>query len=194
VQVIYDFFGQKCENVFNVKSPTAVDAAALTRIANKMKTWLTTYWAPLALTAASTSKMILLDLTAEGSFFLETPISPSIVGTDGNTALPAGSTLAIKWGTGLAGRSHRGRTFHVGLSTFQLTGNIVTLARAAVFATNYGALITTLASGGTVDKLVILSRCQDGDWIVPAEVTEVTTCTVDQAIDSQRRRLQGRGT
>lgn len=194
VQVIYDQHGSKVENVYNVRSGDTITAASLTRIKDKFITWLTTYWRPLAGPASVVYMVKLTGQNTASDVDLEWTPTSGIGGTSGTQNMPGNVTLAIRWLTGHAGRSYRGRTYRVGLPINFVNGNYVIPSGMAGFITNYGALLTTLTGGAVADHLCVVSYCSGGAWRTTAVVNDVTTMTVDQNVDSQRRRLTGRGT
>jgi hypothetical protein len=97
----------------------------------------------------------------------------------------ANVTGAISWRTGLAGRKYRGRFYHFGPNGGQrnandsFTGSWLTLATGVA---NY--LIAHAISAAM--EVIIFHR---GD----NTATTVNQTIVDQLVDSQRRRLAGRG-
>lgn len=121
----------------------------------------------------------------------------SMIGSDGlvtGEAMPNNVTMSVSFQTGLSGRSHRGRNYVPGLSDSIVDGNIIDSSWAASIATAYQGLVfpSEFVPDGWV--WVIISRQQDG--VVPAEALffEVVLATaIDLVVDSQRRRLPGRG-
>jgi len=98
---------------------------------------------------------------------------------------PGNVTAVMSWRTGLAGRKHRGRSYHVGVDGDQIltTDNLVGfyLAQLTAAATEF---LTILTIAGL--KAVIFHRVDDS-------FTDVTGVVVDQLVDSMRTRLAGRG-
>ncbi len=193
VQLIIDAAGQKVQNVYNVLAPNAVVEADLDRIKNKFVDWATNNWKPNSSAGCSLALMVLRDQTVENGLAKEYPISPAIVGTAGGGNLPLSVTAAIKWSSGLAGRSYRGRTYHIGLVPGHANGNQLQTGHAVTLQAMYAALITKLNAGLVVDKLVVVSRCNGGVWRTNAITTPIASASVDINLDSQRRRLTGRG-
>jgi|SRR5215216_223440 len=192
-QIIFDASSQKVENVYHILSGAGVALADLDRIQGKLATWLTTNWKPNSSSGVSCALMVLNDESVENGVGKEYIINPAIVGSAAGGNLPLHNTVAIKWSTGLTGRSFRGRTYHVGLVPGHISGNQLSGGFAGTLGTMYNALKTTLSGGGTVDKLVVVSRCNNNVWRSTAVVTEITGASVDINVDSQRRRLTGRG-
>jgi len=192
-QIIFDYHLQRVENVFNIVSGGGLLEADLDRIQLKLKAWLDNEWKSIATAAATCSLMVLKDAENFASVGKEYAITPAIAGTQPPPTMPGHCTFAVKWSTGLTGRSHRGRTFHVGLAQNAVFGNQIGSIAQTAFIAAYTALKTRLAAGGTNDVLSVVSYCSEGVWRTTAEVTPITGCSVEQNIDSQRRRLTTRG-
>jgi len=113
----------------------------------------------------------------------------------GNTgaAMPSGVTIALKFFSGLTGRSQRGRMYLVGLSDGAVSGDQITDAAAAAFLVAWGDFFDSVATDESVLH-VIVSYCNAGAWRTTAQNTDVAAVVlVDKNLDSQRRRLAGRG-
>ncbi len=193
VQLIFDAQGQKIESVFNVLSGAGVAVGDFDRIKAKFVDWATNNWKLNSSNGCSLALMVLRDQTIEAGLAKEYPISPAIVGSAAGATLPLSVTCAVKWSSGLAGRSYRGRTYHIGLVAGHVNGNVLATGHPPTLVTMYTALLTKLLAGGVADKLVVVSRCVNNTWRANALVTEIAACSVDINVDNQRRRLTGRG-
>lgn len=110
----------------------------------------------------------------------------SAAGSVASPAVRPGNVSAVmSWRTGLAGRKHRGRSYHVGIDGDQIlsTDNLVGfyLAQLTAAATD---LLTKLTIEGL--KAVVFHRVDD-------TTTDIVGVVVDQLVDSMRTRLAGRG-
>jgi len=127
---------------------------------------------------------------------------PAPIGANGNltgNTLPNSNSLTVSFRTNNRGRSFRGRNYIAGLTVgVVVENNAVPGYMASVVA----AYETLLPSGGalTSGTWVVASRFSgvDGDGKPVPRVTGVTTpitsvVIVDSIVDSQRRRLPGRG-
>ena len=122
-------------------------------------------------------------------YFLPVPRGGAV----GGNAVPLNVAFCVKLATGLQGRSYRGRWYLGNLGTPQITdaGHILPLT-VANFPPALDLLRTNLAAAGYTQ--VITSYRNNGSWRTTAVNTPVTAAVaVDNAIDSQRRRLPGRG-
>jgi hypothetical protein len=106
--------------------------------------------------------------------------------------LPNNCTVAIKFATALSGRSNRGRMFLAGLTEAQVLGDQLVAGMAATLAGAVAAFFGEVA-GATGSQHVVVSYCNGGEWRTTAVTTPVTAYTCDGIMDSQRRRLLGRG-
>jgi hypothetical protein len=138
-------------------------------------------------------KIIGRDLSEQAGMIYEYNVSSPIAGTATGQPLPNHCTIAIKLNTGIVGRSFRGRIFHPGLTEDQVGGDYVLEipANAMVAAWN------DFLNGVEVDtefNPVVLSR-YTGKALRPQGIGTVITHTSisDRIVDSQRRRLAGRG-
>lgn len=163
----------------------------LTSIAQMVADWLTNSWAPVATTAAEVVSLIVTDVNEEGGDQITfTPIG-ALTGDIVSPPMPTGTTITASWRTGQAGRSYRGRTYHVGLTEQQVVANAVDSGSRTALQSAYAQLIIDANVNDT--PLVVASRVSGGVPRVVGVATKVLTVVVDEYIDSQRRRLTGRG-
>jgi hypothetical protein len=118
------------------------------------------------------------------------PLSGSLVATP---ALPNSIAVVMTKRTDFRGRSYRGRIYHPGLTEADVTANQVASVRLTALLTSYSNLISLTDSGANVHKMVVVSRFTGGAARGAAVVTVVTSISSDGIVDSQRRRLPGRG-
>lgn len=126
-------------------------------------------------------------------YSLPTPL-PGGLSSGGN--MPTVNCVAVKLGTGLTGRSNRGRIYIPVLGTNALDTNRNELY-ASVAVTIVAALEQLRAAIPAWDataRWVITSFRNEYAWRTVAVNNTVTTIVlVDRHLDSQRRRLTGRG-
>lgn len=169
--------------------PTASECEA---VADTVAGWWVTNLTPLL-----SSSYTLRNVTATS---LHAAIAPQFVSTAGlpspgasaSAALPGNSAYVISFRTGLAGRSARGRNYVPGLPENQVAGNQVEIAWSGAVVAAYEALLTAISPIGVT--WVVVQRRADGD-VLPAGVPRPVSAVVavDRNVDSQRRRLAGRG-
>lgn len=188
----YNHIGQKCENVFHAQMAGAVSLTDLTDLAGTLVNWFDTQLQPLVSNGTSLDKVTCRDMTVESGAAIEFTTDLPMVGT-GGSALPGNVTVATKWSTGLAGRSFRGRTYLIGLPVGNNTGSANVLD--AGYASDLDDAMEALIADITVDDrtFVVASFFHDNAPRVTAVLTPIVAASVDTNLDSQRRRLAGRG-
>lgn len=116
-----------------------------------------------------------------------------ILGTFSGNLLPNNVSLAVSLRSGFTGRSSRGRWFWCGLSESQVTGSLV----AGGTVSSIDAALTNLKSliDGLGHTWVVVSYRENNAPRVGGPIYNVveTITIVDSIVDSQRRRLPGRG-
>lgn len=107
--------------------------------------------------------------------------------------MPTNVTWTVKWTTGRTGRSYRGRTYHIGLGYGMVANDDVIEATALAILGHYQDFLDDMTAAG--DDMVVVSNYSNGVQRTTAVVTPVTGVSyADLHLDSQRRRLAGRGT
>jgi len=191
--------GQKCENTIWVNSEDLLDETALALIATTVKAWWISDYAPLVSDLVSLEEVTVTDQTTETSGQVSVSGDHELGGQIGGT-VPTNSTFAVSFRTASRGRSFRGRNYIVGVPTEQLAEtNVVTSSWADDVVTAYTNLLSQLGDAGF--QWVIASRFSgvdpDTGKPIPREtgvITPViTVVAADLTLDSQRRRLPGRG-
>jgi hypothetical protein len=77
------------------------------------------------------------------------------------------------------------------MSESNTSGNQVSTTQRAAILEAYNALLTAVSGLGY--DLSVLSRVQDGVTLTTPVLTPINAVVMDSDIDSQRRRLTGRG-
>lgn len=134
-----------------------------------------------------------IDMGSQTGPAVEASSGLPIQGTHAGASLPNNVALCLTKRTSNRGRSFRGRLYFGPLTETDVLGNIVDAAFVTSLIGNFANGFLTITNGATVHELVVLSRFNNG---VPRSVgipTNVDNWTSDGVIDSQRRRLPGRG-
>jgi hypothetical protein len=183
---------QEVENVFHFITPAQPTAGDLAAVAEGVEDWWMTNIRPQVPSTVVYREVYATDQTsATGGAFTASGASNS-PGTDTGVSVPNNVTIAITLRTGQRGRSYRGRAFHVGLQESQVTNNAVASSTVTVLQTAYSQLMQSANFGGCI--LGVASRFQNNAPRLVGVCTEVTSVVVaDNIVDSQRRRLPGRG-
>lgn len=191
VRMVYSLFGQTIMNVFNYEQTGPFLSADLIALNSSV---LTEWSANLKPGMSNQITLEYIESTAldTAAGFQET-LAVGVVGGRATPAAPTGVTLAIKFASGLIGRSQRGRIYVVGSCIADLAGDQYDNVTAAAILSNYTTFFNNIAAT-TGANHVVVSYCSGGVWRTTGQTTPVTNYVLtDNNIDSQRRRLAGRG-
>lgn len=197
--IVQDFRGQLTENVlWFLRTGSTIGATDLQNLAND----LMTYWGsgPASLLSSDVTFRYVLarDFTfAEG--FEAVGASVEVVGTAGD-AMPNNVALAFSLRTGLAGRANRGRIYIAGIPRSAVVENSVSAAGfAADMLISLGGMVglDTVSPGwtwGVAHRRQTVTPGEPPVWLNPGIINPIVNVTLtDDTVDSQRRRLPGRG-
>jgi len=190
---------QKIENTLYWKKASAWSIGDLVGLGNSLLLWWTTYYDVFVSSSVTLSEIYLTDLTSSTSIVQSVPApTPHPAGSRSAAALPNNVALTISFRSGQRGRSFRGRNYISGFSEDAVVLNTVDSAVIADIETAYNALFDVASDNSCF--WVIASRFSgvDGDGVPIPRVAGLTTditsvLVVDPIVDSQRRRLPGRG-
>jgi hypothetical protein len=183
--------GQDLVSVFHFSKPGGYTTAAeLTTLADNVAAAWGDHMVDIWADGVQGRSVTAVDLSVEGGAGVE--VSFTDLASNDFPGMPTNVTIAVKWITGLTGRSNRGRTYHIGLRAAHIDGNQLTTIAAGEIEATWNAIFDQLTLGG--DPMVVASLYHDN----APRVTGVTTPIVgavlaDINLDSQRRRLTGRG-
>lgn len=197
VEMVFSQGAQIVENVYHVLNSTGWDVPGLQLLGLTFIDWWNDNLRTQSSDNLSLNNVKVRDMTTASSPAVEVATGLPLVGTS-TVPLPNSSTLAVKWITGLAGRSFRGRTYHLGLSQGTLVNpNQITAAFHTILQDAYDALVAAVIAGGA--ELVVasfFSGVGSGGAPIPrstAVLTPIISAAVNNVLDSQRRRLPERG-
>lgn len=200
VELIFTHFLQRVENVFHVDCGGAPTEANLLAIKNVFQLWdrnSPTVATNLCAQRSTMTNLVQISLTSlhvAGGPVLDYVLPTASVGLIG-VVMAITDTVAVKWTTRLAGRAHRGRTYHVGLAYSPATDGLLTVAHAGLIQACYARLITDVSTAGF--ELVVASKYEGVEIVggyrraIPRSsgiITEITGCGVERGIDTQRHR------
>jgi hypothetical protein len=189
----FTYLGQKVENVYHVRFPGDPTATDMVYIAQLLRNWWVDMMKSSVPNTLRLNRVVGQSLVSQGALSIEHLGQPGDVGAKPEEAMPSGVTAAVKWGTGLAGRSFRGRTYHLGLVDAQVVGNQLDPTFREGLRGVYDALRTALDNATLAVEFVVVSRRANNAWRVAGITTPISGVSVDADIDFQRRRLAGRG-
>lgn len=201
LEAVYSTYGGFAENVFHVQGngPITDIAGLAQQLITTYQNWETAFGRQLRSSAYGLRKVSVRDIGQQNGPVWEN--SQLIVGTRTPDPVPDNATIAVKWITGRGGRSYRGRSYHIGLTVDMVSGDQLSSAVQTPMLTAYNALLTAISGvawnsyGPTQGSMVVVSASHNKVARATAEITPITQAVfADFNLDSQRRRLRGRGT
>lgn len=190
---------QKVENTLYFQKSTGWDATSLDLAGVDLKEWWTDSYAPLVSDLVTLREVVLTDLETDTGA-QATFAGAGAAGSQIGGSAPSNVSFAVSFRTALRGRAFRGRNYIVGVPLPQLSDiNHVESSWANDVVDAYFGLISLAA--GFDAQWVAVSRFSgvDPDTHAPIPRTEgiatpiTSVITTDLTLDSQRRRLPGRG-
>lgn len=194
VNLQYQLYDQQVENTLYLLNDAGWDTPSLINAAAAVVSTWTTNMMPLLSAELSFENVKLVDLNAQGGLGVDYPVNPVVQGGVGGPSAPGNVAFCVKKATGYTGKSARGRIYLPGIGRSLITGNEVSASwRGLVVA----ALLTfQSAIESTIPgvHVVHVSRYTNGAPRIQGAYWNVVSYTADTFLDSQRRRLTGRGT
>lgn len=185
--------GQNTENrmFFEfVSDPSVTDMANL---ASQLYDWWDDHLKPLQNTLTQLREIYITNLTTGFSPTYTFVPSVSSFGTLAGSVLPNNSTITISFRTEGRGRSSRGRNYAVGLvePILGVGGQTVLQSFADDLVAAYNVLLTPPATDWTwsIVSFYVNGLARAEGLVIPVQAATV----VNLDLDSQRRRLPGRG-
>lgn len=178
--------GNTAVNVIHVQTDEApITLAVLGGMADVVEDWLASDWADVAGQNWTATNLDLRDLTTATGPVLAREITEAGVLTAEN--LPSQVTIAISLRTGVAGRSGRGRLYHVGLTESQVTGDYINGATLTALQTAYNNLRLALEAASYF--WIVASFYTNGAPRPAAQRRVIQSVTLtDSRVDRQIRR------
>jgi hypothetical protein len=124
-------------------------------------------------------------------------VERSVTGTCGlgaSPGLPGSVAFVITKVTALRGRSFRGRIYHIGLSEADVTGNTVGVASADSILQGWVQYRTAVETASASNMSVVSCEANGVPRLIGVATPVTALVLRDNSVDSQRRRLPGRGT
>jgi len=166
--------------------------AEMTSLGNDLIAWWTSGYAYNMSNSLTLREVYLTDLTTQTSPTATVSASGVVAGQNPSPALPNNVALTISFRTAGRGRSSRGRNYICGLPEAGVTGNVVEPSYVAQLVSAYQSLLTPTNVAGFT--WVVVSRYSGGAPRTAGQSYDVTAVVAtDSTVDSQRRRLPGRG-
>lgn len=192
VELLYSYSGQMCETVLHYHTPASATPAEQLTAAAAFVSWYNTNLKPLHHSIISLVGIKITDLSTDSAPVLDYSTGLPLAGAGGADALPNSIALVITKRTALRGRSYRGRIYHMGIGESNCASNQIVGAHVTALLAAYNAALT-ITVGGTTWKMGVLSRQHNNIVLLEGVITDVVSLSSDGFVDSQRRRLPGRG-
>lgn len=193
VELRFTCLGEQIENtLWFDHGDTLPNNADLGTLADLVGEWWTTNVRILQHTALTLREIYVQTQDGSGIEWTAVPDSTSDSGTLDTEAMPNNVVLCVSFRTGLSGRSYRGRNYVPGLTVTGVVGNFVTQVFADDMVAAYTELLVATSTGEWTWG--VASHFSAGVPRIEGVITPITSVVVtDLAVDSQRRRLAGRG-
>lgn len=192
-ELVYNWNGEICENVFHFEAAGAPIVSEMVELGEYLINWYDVHLQPLHTGNISLINVKLTDLNAAFAPAVDVSTGLPLVGTLPGDSLPNNVAACISKRTIFRGRSYRGRIYHPCLGEAQVTGNTILTATRTSLLAAYSLLIG-FSTAGEAWQMVVVSRFEGGAPRATGLTTPVTNLSMETTVDSQRRRLPGRGT
>lgn len=193
VELFFDWRLQRCENTLYYKTsaaPTGLEADELLDLVEV--SYATDIMAHLSADLSFVASKATL-LTTDSSFVVDHTFPFPVVGSVESDSVPNNVTYAITFQTASRGRSFRGRNYVPGIPLAAIVGTEIGDTLRGQLLTGYSNLRNLVGTSKTWDQQVV-SRFHNNVPRTTGVATEcVGTGSADKVLDSQRRRLPGRG-
>lgn len=180
--------GNYAYNTFYVAAESEVVLGSLEAVVGVYDGWFSEFADAQVASTVKLTRITATDMTEEGGIQYTLDLGAGVPGTNLGAVMPANVTLAVSFRTGFSGRTNRGRSYWVGLTESQVTGDFVGDAAAEAIRLCW----TYLAEGLTELSYthVVVSKVLNGVPRVTPQIRPVTEyLMVDTRVDTQRRRL-----
>lgn len=191
-EIRYTCVGQRVENTLWFQHDTGVITEAdREALGAYLEGWYNSEIKPLQSASVIYQEVYVVDWSAENA---GTSTVNSLAGTTGagvSPISPNNVTMAVSFRTALRGRSSRGRNYIIGLMESDVTGSIIEATTRSNWRNAYDAILVDPPTDFTWS---VASFYTDNVARVTALVQPINgVVVVDDYVDSQRRRLPGRG-
>ncbi len=192
LELIFDYYGEVVENTLHFRGTAAWTEALMNTLAGEVISWWNVNIRPSLSADLTLMRVKVTDQESQIGPAVEyttgLPLSGGVSATPG---LPGNVACVVSFRTANRGRNYRGRNYIAGIPEGSVTGNELAGAFITAMDTGYEALLTTALANSA--DLVVASRYFQNAPRVAGITSVVTSIIVDDRVDSQRRRLQGRG-
>lgn len=193
IEVRQSLFGQNIENTLYFQHLGTIDTPDMEALGSYVEEWFTEQVMTGNLSVDLIYReTVVTELTTDSSPSLTINTAAGFTGTNITAGLPGNVAFSVSFRTNARGRSARGRNYVAGIPESVVTGNAVQPSFANSLVTGYKYLTVTPLAEWTWGVLSLQEDLQPREFGLMREITNVVYA--DLWIDSQRRRLTGRGT
>lgn len=193
INAFLDFTGpddESCGWSLDFQTAAAVTLTDLLDLGAGIASWFDVTMQPLMTAGFTLNRVKLRDMSSENSFVTDWVGILPLTGTLAGNSMPSSVAWCLKKQTGLAGRSFRGRIYHMGMGEAEVSGNFVDGTYAANVEDAWNTLLTDMQETGNGFDMVVVSYRTNGAPRTAGLATDVTSIvSVDLRVDTQRRRL-----
>lgn len=191
-ELIYNWNSQVVETVLHFRPSDPPTPTLMIELGVEMVTWWSGGLKGFQSNMLSLTQVKLTDLSTETAPVINhTALLPQTA-TNASPSMPNSVTVAITKRTVLRGRSFRGRIYHPGLVEAQVLNNTIDPPSLVNIIAEYSENIAFTTPGASW-VMVVISRQTNNAPRVTGIDTGVLSLSSDGVVDSQRRRLPGRG-
>jgi len=184
--------GQLIINTLHVQKAGTLLESDLTSIANITIGWIGAVHRNNISSLFRWDAINVLNLTSDSAPSYDAPISPAIVGVNTSGSVSNNVAYVISFRSLARGRSSRGRWYSAGTPLNQVASTITV---SAAYSSAMGASFTQWFNNLRVADYtpVVVSTFTDGAQRSEGVTFPIVAIIADLNLDSQRRRLEGRG-
>lgn len=191
-ELIYNWNSQVVETVLHFEPDNPPTPALMIELGVELVTWWSGGLKGFMSNMITLTQVKLTDLsTATAPVINHTALLPQTA-TNASPSMPNSVTVAITKRTILRGRSYRGRIYHPGLVEAQVLNNAIDPPSLVNIIAEYAEQISFTTPGANWN-MVVISRQENNVPRTTGIHTGVLSLSSDGVVDSQRRRLPGRG-
>lgn len=184
--------GERVENTLHYRKVAGWDSASMTQLAAELKSVWSSFIQPIVPGAVSLREIVVTKLDTPSDLQVTYATGLPLSGTALSALMPNNVTLCISLRTGYTGRSARGRNYFIGLTKDAVVDNEVIGTVQDTLLAYYDELRDSPSAFGAIQ--VIVQKFANKAPLSQGFVRDVTSAViVDATVDSQRRRLPGRG-
>lgn len=195
-ELVFSLHGSVVENTLSFEASAPVGGTEMADLAQVLAAWWPANVAAYVSNELSLTRVDVRGLDSATAATHSEPVIPAAPGTINDQALPGNCSLCISFRTALGGRSFRGRNYVPGITEGNSTGSQVASANANGILTAYNGLqayVAANAFAATWTWVVVSTRAGGVDRAAGVTTPITSAILVDYVVDSQRRRLPGRG-